>query len=336
VLTGLRIPTPDLSDAAVQGVVAGLRPHRAGGLRLEAERRADGRLVIHDYGHGGSGVSLSWGSARASVDLLAREEPGTEAVAVLGAGVVGLTTAYVLLEAGHAVAVHARRFPPRTESDVAPAIFNLLGHPGDRRRLDALARDSFARFATLVGDATLRGVSPLEVLSFKPPAASSMATAPAGTITREGPSLRAAFDHGPARDGVRYRTLVIDTATYLRDLLAAVRARGAELHERWIDGWDDLTERVVFDCAGLGARELACDDQVMSIRGHLVELAPVEGLTAMVAGPLAGEIDLYLIPLGDRLVLGGSYEAGIFDPGPDPAVTSAILAHARRFFGLDG
>jgi D-amino-acid oxidase len=42
----------------------GLRPFRKSGLRLERDRLRDGRSVIHNYGHGGAGFTLSWGCAR--------------------------------------------------------------------------------------------------------------------------------------------------------------------------------------------------------------------------------------------------------------------------------
>jgi D-amino-acid oxidase len=42
----------------------GLRPFRRSGLRLERDQLRDGRTVIHNYGHGGAGFTLSWGCAR--------------------------------------------------------------------------------------------------------------------------------------------------------------------------------------------------------------------------------------------------------------------------------
>ena len=47
----------------------GLRPFRKSGVRLEKERLSDGRTVIHNYGHGGSGFTLSWGCAQAVFEL---------------------------------------------------------------------------------------------------------------------------------------------------------------------------------------------------------------------------------------------------------------------------
>jgi D-amino-acid oxidase len=47
----------------------GLRPFRTSGLRLERDQLVDGRTVIHNYGHGGAGFTLSWGCAREVLDL---------------------------------------------------------------------------------------------------------------------------------------------------------------------------------------------------------------------------------------------------------------------------
>jgi D-amino-acid oxidase len=49
----------------------GLRPFRKSGVRLERDRLDDGRIVIHDYGHGGSGFTLSWGCAREVLNMAA-------------------------------------------------------------------------------------------------------------------------------------------------------------------------------------------------------------------------------------------------------------------------
>ncbi len=47
----------------------GLRPFRKSGVRLEGDRLRDGRAAIHNYGHGGSGFTLSWGCARDVLNL---------------------------------------------------------------------------------------------------------------------------------------------------------------------------------------------------------------------------------------------------------------------------
>jgi D-amino-acid oxidase len=58
---------PRLRDAEVIDIVAGLRPDRPV-VRVEGERLGAG-VCVHNYGHGGTGVSLSWGCARAAAEL---------------------------------------------------------------------------------------------------------------------------------------------------------------------------------------------------------------------------------------------------------------------------
>lgn len=60
----------DETPRRIHRTVAGLRPFRPGGVRLAGDRLRDGRPVVHNYGHGGSGFSLAWGCAGDVVDLL--------------------------------------------------------------------------------------------------------------------------------------------------------------------------------------------------------------------------------------------------------------------------
>jgi D-amino-acid oxidase len=65
---------PELAAARVTGHRVGLRPARPT-VRLEEERRADGARVIHSYGHGGAGVTLSWGCADEVLALAEERAP---------------------------------------------------------------------------------------------------------------------------------------------------------------------------------------------------------------------------------------------------------------------
>ena len=115
------LPAVDVDESRVIRTLAGLRPYRAGGFVVRAEALGDKRLV-HNYGHGGAGITLSWGSARLAVDLGLPGHRGP--VAVIGAGVMGLSTARLVQEAGYPVTIYAKALPPDTTSNIAGGQFH--------------------------------------------------------------------------------------------------------------------------------------------------------------------------------------------------------------------
>ena len=92
-----------------------VRPFRPAGPRLEVERLGD-KVVIHNYGHGGSGWSLSWGSAEAAVGKLMQSAADSRKVAVIGCGAIGLTSAIMAQRAGLRVTIYAKERPPFVRS----------------------------------------------------------------------------------------------------------------------------------------------------------------------------------------------------------------------------
>jgi D-amino-acid oxidase len=66
----------NIDDPHVLAERVGLRPYRKSGVRLECERLSDNRMVVHNYGHGGSGFTLSWGCAENAFKIVARLNDG--------------------------------------------------------------------------------------------------------------------------------------------------------------------------------------------------------------------------------------------------------------------
>ncbi|MBM7442502.1 D-amino-acid oxidase [Streptomyces sp. HB132] len=61
---------PEIAGARVVGHRVGLRPARDAGVRIEAEELPGGGLLVHNYGHGGAGVTVARGCARAAAQLV--------------------------------------------------------------------------------------------------------------------------------------------------------------------------------------------------------------------------------------------------------------------------
>jgi D-amino-acid oxidase len=60
---------PEARDAQILEHLVGLRPGRAT-VRLEREELPGGKFVVHNYGHGGGGITLSWGCAEEACALV--------------------------------------------------------------------------------------------------------------------------------------------------------------------------------------------------------------------------------------------------------------------------
>src|SRR5262245_51104559 len=117
---GVTLPMIDASWDRVIRTTVGLRPHRDSGFRLQADK-LDQKLLIHNYGHGGAGMSLSWGTGQMAAEIAL--EHTERRAAVVGCGVVGLTSARQLQRRGFEVTVYAMAVPPNTTSNMSLAGF---------------------------------------------------------------------------------------------------------------------------------------------------------------------------------------------------------------------
>jgi glycine/D-amino acid oxidase-like deaminating enzyme len=151
------VPVKVSKDRIIRTVV-GLRPFRPSGFRVEKEK-LDRKVVIHNYGHGGGGITLSWGTSHIAIEELYREDPPRGGVAVLGAGALGLATARLLQRRGVEVTIYAKDLPPQTTSNIAAGQWSPYfvsdfskRSPRFQEQFERAARLSHRYFQDLVGD----------------------------------------------------------------------------------------------------------------------------------------------------------------------------------------
>lgn len=306
--------------------VVGLRPYRPEGFVLTNERLGE-KVVVHNYGHGGGGVSLSWGVALMAAEQARNLED--QAVAVMGSGVVGLSTARVLQRRGKAVTLYTRELPPETTSNVAGALWYPT-HVYDPQRVSSTFLERFGlacrlahrEFQSYVGpDYGVRWMETYTLRTEPEPAGHQ----PAGGAEFY-PELRRYADartfHGYSHVR-RFTSLMIEPQIYLRALLRDFYAAGGKVVIRELKTRDEvarLPERVVFNCTGLGARAIFGDQGMASMRGQIEVLLPQPELDY---GYLANS--LYMFPRADGVILGGTFEAGNWSMDPDDATTARII-----------
>lgn len=329
------LPPVLVSRERIIRIDVGLRPFRPSGFRVEREALGD-KVLVHNYGHGGGGITLSWGTAKLAVDL--GFDASKPDCAVLGCGAVGLATARLLQERGARVRVYARDLPPNTTSNVAGAQWwpaSVFSHdrvtPTYLEQHVAAARFAFRRYQSLVGDAYGVAWERNYNLAMRPitdyPAAAEDPMHELVVNQRDlGP-----LEHNFPRPFVRqFDTMMIETPLYLRRMEHDVREAGAEIVVRTFADVAEvraLPERTIFNCTGLGAGALFGDTEIEPVRGQLVILLPQPEIDY---NTIAREG--YMFGRRDGIVLGGTFEHGEWSMTPDPAAITRIIEGHRSIF----
>lgn len=289
-LAPIRARTDRIFDIAVC-----LRPFRPAGPRVETERLGD-TLVVHNYGHGGSGWSLSWGSSARAVRLAMQASPAE--VAVIGCGALGLTSAILAQRAGARVTIYGRDQLPETTSaratgewtpdsrialaNVAAANFgtvweemartafkthrDYLGLPG--RPVEWIDQYAVSDDTPRGDTVSSTGMRAIEFVSY------------ARRIRDLTPNWRRVpADATPFRatSVARSEIMVFNIADYGHTLMndffiAGGRFRRADF--RAPSQIVALGKRVVINCTGYGARALWKDETLVPVRGQIARLIP--------------------------------------------------------------
>ena len=184
------------------------------------------KLIIHNYGYGGSGLTLSFGGAKEVLDILDHQNNPSKIVAVLGGGVVGLATAYDLLEQGYEVHLYSDEWIPNLTSNVAAGIWSPMTFPADipekkkmlHQRMLETSETHFLKSASDFPE--FAGVRLL--CSYRLPKHSDK-----DSSKHYGEEVIVHFDNGAVRHGKRYYEPGIDGKIFMEDLYAKVkRQRG--------------------------------------------------------------------------------------------------------------
>lgn len=340
------VPVRASWDRVIRTTV-GLRPYRPSGFVLGAERLG-AKMLVHNYGHGGSGMSLSWGTGRMAAEL-ALERPERSA-AVVGCGVVGLTTARQLQRRGFDVTIYAAAVPPNTTSNMSLASWTpTSGLVDDERRTpawDAHFREAagiaYRELQLLVGRGY--GVSWMDgyALRFTSPSSSGDredASAPLlpAELRAESVTLGPGEHPFPTPYAVVRPSMRIEPSIYLDRLVRDVREAGARIVIRRFEsrhGLAALPEPIVVNCTGLGAKDLVGDPELTPLKGQLTLLVPQREVDYSTFGSAerGGDGFVHMSPRRDGIALGGTSVEGDWSLEPDEEARRRIVeAHIDLF-----
>jgi D-amino-acid oxidase len=272
-----------------------LRPFRAAGPRLDVEQVGD-KTVVHNYGHGGSGWSLSWGSSSIAVEKAMTT--GAREVAVIGCGALGLTSAILLQRAGAKVTIYAKERPPEVRSaratgswtpDSRVALTNAVS-PDFPALWEKMCRTSFHTYESYLGMAgnpvewtdryTLSDLSPAQEQA-SPERADVLKFGRyqnrVADLTPRSQDLPPGSHPFPTRYARRNSSLTFNIAGYSRQLVTDFLIEGGKIERVEFHSPSDLVQvaqRVVINATGYGARALWNDESIIPVRGQIAWLIP--------------------------------------------------------------
>jgi glycine/D-amino acid oxidase-like deaminating enzyme len=294
--TRLQLPPLHAATDRITRITVCTRPFRAQGPRLDVEQIGS-KTIVHNYGHGGSGWSLSWGSS--SIAVRKAMATGAREVAVVGCGALGLTSALLLQRAGADVTIYAKDLPPNVRSSFATGIWSpdsricLEEHatPSFQRMWESMARESFQTYQSLLGlpgdpvefidlyevrDAAERNRQANLPADERPPFAELQSKLIADLMPHA-----QEFAPGSHQFGARYlrrdTPMMFNLMVYARMLMSDFIANGGKIEITEFHTPGDLAslrQRTVINATGYGARALFDDQSVVPVRGQLAHMIP--------------------------------------------------------------
>ncbi len=315
----LRLPVVNVSWDRVIRTTIGLRPHRPSGFVLKADK-LDGKTIIHNFGHGGAGMSLSWGTAQMATELaMAHTE---RKAAVMGSGVVGLTSARELQRHGFDVTIYAATVPPDTTSNMSLAGFTPTSGLVDFQRrtpewdaqFQKAVRIAYRRLQLLVGPKY--GITWIN--QYAPTNNEQAGRGTNALLPEDVQGSRIILQPGehpfPMKYAIERPEMRIEPSIYLDALMNDFLNWGGRVVIRKFETPRDvasLPENVIVNCTGLGAKALFDDPELVPLKGQLVVLTPQPEINYGTTGgarppatPDAGFV--HMMPRSDGIILGGT------------------------------
>jgi D-amino-acid oxidase len=253
-------------------------------------------------------------------------------VAIIGAGVSGLTCGIAFAERGYRTAIFAKDIGQQTTSSVAAAVW-FPYHVEPTEKVIPLALETYQVLVDLARFPE-SGVSMIESRQFL---RTGEVEIPDWAI-RLGASVIPSEVEGSLESfasGFSLRVPLTDTTIYLDYLAVRFRKAGGESHANVrFEKLEDVDRKLdlVINCAGIGARELVQDVDLEPHRGQVAIVPKIKGLSSAIV--CDEEPLMYAIPRANDCVFGGTNELSD-NLAADPATTQRIVAECSRVLNID-
>ena len=289
----VKLTPPVLNESTVLKEISCTRPMREGRFNISTEPfrgQTDVKAVVHCYGHGGSGWTTLFGSVGKAIRLFQAECPMSQnkPIRVIGSGCMGLTAAIELTRQGYQVSGISTKELYDICSWRAAGYFALVSvktSPEEQKSLNEIGVETFKTYQQI--DQGRHPYIRSDAVRYIPVYCSRDTEAGVEDLEEKGlipPHEDVTLDFGAGvqhENFVKYMTYFMDTTKLMKQLTAEVKRLGIPVEMQTVHSFDDVEEEVVFNCSGLGAKELNQDANMIPVRGHLILLNEQAGTEHM-------------------------------------------------------
>ena len=357
-----KIIPPALEQVHLGEKILCYRPMKHGMPNLSIEQK-DGKVIAHNYGHGGSGWTLGPGSAKYVNSLLIDSPLGKELsntstpIAIIGAGLVGLFTAYDLTKRGYSnIAIYAEKLDGLA-SHYAGGLLAPVSMDNDHAMqpiIDQIGIDAYRFYDDVARNKNSDFKQGARLVpSYFNSREDSGLEAYVGKVMNPAKEVILDFGNGTTRKMVAYDDgIYMNTALLMAELHEFIQAHHIKIILGKIHAFDELEQGFIFNCSGLGAVQLVKDKTLVPVQGHLIMLKNQvpENMNYMILvyfgeGKTEAnqkiERSFYIFPKHflesapqDIGVIGGTFIEGGTPETPNLNEYDLIIDEARQFFGI--
>ncbi len=290
----VKLVPPRISPDHIKEKVVCIRAHRERIFQV-FEQKHEGKWIFHNYGHGGAGWTFLFGCVNESIRqfeqrLMQDNSLKNKQVCIIGAGCYGLLTAITLARKGHTVRIIAKDTADIPSYKAAGFFFpraRKMSTPEEISIFQARGMESYSTYYKIAqgahpfiqeGAKLLPGYFGLNIdPGFKPYIEKKLMPIPE-EVTID-------FGNGKAYKAQEYKTIFINSVVMMQELHTTLRELGITITKAEIASFSEISENIIFNCAGLGAKKLTGDERIIPVQGHLITLKdqpPIEHLQYMI------------------------------------------------------
>ncbi len=357
-----KIIPPNLDEAYLGQKILCYRPMRHGSPNLSVVKEGN-KVVAHNYGHGGSGWTLGPGSASYVNSLMINSQYAnalsnkSTPIAIIGAGVIGLFTAYDLNKRGYRnITIYADRIDSLTSHNAGGLLapVSMDNAPDMQATIDQIGVDAYRFYDGIAKNknSDFRGGALIVPTYFNNREDSGLEPY-VGKVMQPAKEVVLDFGNGTTRKMVAYDDgIYMDTATLMGELHQYIKVHNIPIVKRKINSFSELSQYFIFNCSGLGSTQLANDADVTPVQGHLIMLKNqvLQNMNYMILiyfGEGKTEANqkvkrsFYIFPKRlaksgpqDIGVVGGTFIEGANPNTPNLKEFEIVIDGAKRFYGI--